>query len=428
MLQEISPAAFVVCTPIIMSTPVLHKTGFRAWLPIIALAFAAFVFNTSEFLPVGLLPDMAESLHETVPFMGLILTGYAFVVAVMSLPLTIITAKFERRKLLLALLFIFSLCHFVVPWVKSFEMLFAARVGVALTHSIFWSIMTPLAARVAPHGKRAVGLAAVMGGTIVATVLGVPIGTNLGHLFGWHMSFFIIGIGSALVFVVIFFVLPLCEATHTGSIKSLPIILKRPGLQQLYFLTVVTVLGQFTAYSYLNPILATAGGLDEGMIVSMLFAFGIAGIIGTLVASKTVDRHCEATLIGAMVVVCISLALLVISAQTTVSLTVLIVCWGASMTAVCLAFQTVLLTVAPDAADVAASLYSGIFNVGIGGGAFIGSRVSQAAGFLPVSYVGAALVGVSLLSLLAVRMKSGRWLLGQGRQYGHQTGEPVHES
>ena len=267
-----------------------------------------------------------------------------------------------------------------------------------------------------------------MGGTIVATVLGVPIGTNLGHLFGWHMSFFIIGIGSALVFVVIFFVLPLCEATHTGSIKSLPIILKRPGLQQLYFLTVVTVLGQFTAYSYLNPILATAGGLDEGMIVSMLFAFGIAGIIGTLVASKTVDRHCEATLIGAMVVVCISLALLVISAQTTVSLTVLIVCWGASMTAVCLAFQTVLLTVAPDAADVAASLYSGIFNVGIGGGAFIGSRVSQAAGFLPVSYVGAALVGVSLLSLLAVRMKSGRWLLGQGRQYGHQTGEPVHES
>ena len=67
-----------------MSTPVLHKTGFRAWLPIIALAFAAFVFNTSEFLPVGLLPDIAKSLHETVPFTGLILTGYAFVVAVMS--------------------------------------------------------------------------------------------------------------------------------------------------------------------------------------------------------------------------------------------------------------------------------------------------------------------------------------------------------
>ena len=410
-----------------MSTPVLHKTGFKAWLPIIALAFAAFVFKTSEFLPVGLLPDIAESLHETVPFTGLILTGYAFVVAIMSLPLTIVTAKFERRKLLLVLLFIFSICHFVVPWVESFETLFAARVGVALTHSIFWSIMTPLAARVAPHGKRAVGLAAVMGGTIVATVLGVPIGTNLGHYFGWHMSFFIIGIGSALVFVVIFFVLPLCEATHAGSIKSLPVILKRPGLQQLYFLTVVTVLGQFTAYSYLNPILATAGGLDESMIVTMLFAFGISGIIGTLVASKTVDKHCEATLLSAMTVVGLSLALLVISAQTTASLTVVVVCWGAAMTAVCLAFQTVLLTVAPDAADVAASLYSGIFNIGIGGGAFIGSRVSQAAGFMPVSYVGAAIVGLSLLSLVCVRLKSGRWLLGS-QPATREKGEPVHQT
>ena len=413
-----------------MSTPLLHKTGFKAWLPIIALAFAAFVFNTSEFLPVGLLPDIAESLHETVPFTGLILTGYAFVVAIMSLPLTIVTAKFERRKLLLVLLFVFSICHFVVPWVETFETLFAARVGVALTHSIFWSIMTPLAARVAPHGKRAVGLAAVMGGTIVATVLGVPIGTNLGHFFGWYMSFFIIGIGSALVFVVIVFVLPLCEATHAGSLKSLPVILKRPGLQQLYFLTVVTVLGQFTAYSYLNPILATAGGLDESMIVTMLLVFGIAGIIGTLAASKTVDRHCEGTLLTSMLIVCASLAFLTVSAPMTASLTVLVICWGAAMTALCLAFQTVLLSVAPDAADVAASLYSGIFNVGIGGGAFIGSRVSQAAGFMLVAYVGAAIVGVSILSLILVRLKSGRWLLGltKASTASHETGVPVHET
>lgn len=410
-----------------MSTPLLHKTGFKVWLPIIALAFAAFVFNTSEFLPVGLLPDIAESLHETVPFTGLILTGYAFVVAIMSLPLTIVTARFERRKLLLTLLFIFSVCHFVVPWVETFWTLFAARVGVALTHAIFWSIMTPLAARVAPHGKRAVGLAAVMGGTIVATVLGVPIGTNLGHYFGWHMSFFIIGIGSALVFVVIYFVLPLCESTQAGSLKSLPVILKRPGLQQLYFLTVVTVLGQFTAYSYLNPILATAGGLDEGMIVTMLFVFGIAGIIGTVIGSKTVDRHCAATLLISMAVVCVSLALLTVSAQATASLTFVVICWGAAMTAVCLAFQTVLLNVAPDAADVATSLYSGIFNVGIGGGAFIGSRVSQAAGFMPVAYVGAALVAVSLLSLVIVRAKSGRWLLG-GTPTVREKGEPVHET
>ena len=104
----------------------------------------------------------------------------------------------------------------------------------------------------------------------------------------------------------------------------------------------------------------------------------------------------------------------------------MIVCWGAAMTAVCLAFQTVLLTVAPDAADVAASLYSGIFNVGIGGGAFIGSRVSEAAGFMPVAYVGAGIVALSLLSLAVVRLKTGKWLLGE--QTVRKVGEPVHES
>ena len=127
-----------------------------------------------------------------------------------------------------------------------------------------------------------------------------------------------------------------------------------------------------------------------------------------------------------MLLVGVPLALLTVTAAHTPSLSVLIICWGAAMTAVCLAFQTVLLTVAPDAADVAASLYSGIFNVGIGGGAFIGSRVSEAAGFMPVAYVGAAIVGVSLLSLLVVKLKTGKWLLGE--QTGHKVGEPVHES
>ena len=128
----------------------------------IGLAFAAFVFNTSEFLPVGLLPDMAASLNESVSFMGLVITGYAWVVSIMSLPLALLTARFERKKLLLFLLGLFAICHFAVLWVDSFWSLYATRIGVALAHSIFWSIMNPLAARMAPAGKRATGLAAVM--------------------------------------------------------------------------------------------------------------------------------------------------------------------------------------------------------------------------------------------------------------------------
>ena len=138
-----------------MHTPQQHKFGFKAWIPTIGLAFAAFVFNTSEFLPVGLLPNIAESIHESVSKTGLIITVYAWVVSLLSLPLTILTAKLERRRLLLWLIVIFALSHFVVLWADTFEKLMGARVCVAVTHSIFWSIMTPLAARVAPFGKQA---------------------------------------------------------------------------------------------------------------------------------------------------------------------------------------------------------------------------------------------------------------------------------
>lgn len=145
-----------------MQTASAHRLEVTSWLPILGLAFAAFVFNTSEFLPVGLLLDMAASLGETVSFTGLVITGYAWVVAIMSLPLTILTARFERRKLLLCLILCFALSHIAVLWVASFGSLLAARICVALCHSIFWSIMTPLAARMAPKGKRALGLACVM--------------------------------------------------------------------------------------------------------------------------------------------------------------------------------------------------------------------------------------------------------------------------
>ena len=118
-----------------MHPPQQHKFGFKAWIPTIGLAFAAFVFNTSEFLPVGLLPNIAESIHESVSKTGLIITVYAWVVSLLSLPLTILTAKLERRRLLLWLIVIFALSHFVVLWADTFEKLMGARICVAVTHS-----------------------------------------------------------------------------------------------------------------------------------------------------------------------------------------------------------------------------------------------------------------------------------------------------
>lgn len=395
-----------------MTAPQRHKFGLQAWLPTIGLAFAAFVFNTSEFLPVGLLPNIAESIGESVSKTGLIITVYAWVVSLLSLPLTIVTAKLERRKLLLWLIFIFVLSHFLVLWADTFEKLMGARICVAVTHSVFWSIMTPLAARVAPFGRQSLGLAMVMGGTIVATVMGVPLGTRLGQIVGWQGSFFIIGLAAAVIWLVIYFVLPVCESNRAGSLKSLPDLFRRPALVQLYLLTLVVILGQFTVYSYISPILTTVTGMAESETVTVLFVFGISGIIGTILSTRSLDKHYSMALLVPLILLTLCLGFFVLSMRQTWTMYVLVVVWGACISAVSMAFQTLLLNTARDAADVATSMFSGIFNIGIGGGAFIGSKVSVALGFAAVPYVGAGLVGICALACILIFCFTGSAVLG----------------
>ncbi len=383
-----------------------------SWAPVICLAFAAFVFNTSEFLPVGLLPDIASHLGETVSFTGLIITGYAWVVAIVSLPLTALTARVERRKLLLFLIFFFACAHIVVYWVNTFTSLLAARVVVALTHAIFWAIMTPLAARMAPRGKYAVGLAAVMGGSIVATVLGVPIGTKLGQMTSWQETFVLIGIIAFVLMLCIAKFLPQCPATTAGSLKSLPMLLKRPALVQLYFVTVITVLGHFTAYSFISPILQKVGGFDPSAVVIFLFVFGISGIVGTVITTRFVDQHISPVMIGALSLIACGIFSIYFARGSYVFTTAVLFFWGAAMTSVMLAFHSLLIRIAPDATDIATSIYSGIFNVGIGGGAFLGSILSERFGFAYLSLVGCSLVVLTASLCIFFYVKTGCAIYG----------------
>jgi DHA1 family L-arabinose/isopropyl-beta-D-thiogalactopyranoside export protein-like MFS transporter len=385
----------------------------QVWLPVLGLAVAAFVFNTSEFLPVGLLPEIAKSLDISIQKTGLVMTGYAWVVAIASLPLTVLTARLERKKLLLWLLVIFCLSHVLVLWACTFELLLGARICVALTHAIFWSIMTPLAARMAPYGKGPLGLAIVQGGSIVATVLGVPIGTQLGLWIGWQNAFFVVGIVAAMVWLLLFVTLPLVPSKKAGSLASLPVILKRPALLQIYLLTMVIVLGQFTVYSYITPVLANLGHLDSSAIIFVLFVYGISGIIGTVFCARFIDHHPNTVFLSSMIILGTSMALLAATCTSLPALVPLVVFWGAAMTAVCMCLQVFLLRTAHDATDVATSLFSGIFNVGIGGGAFLGGMASAQLGYGSLGYIGFAMVLAAFLLCLAVFLRRGEVLWNQ---------------
>ncbi|EDL8433559.1 sugar transporter [Salmonella enterica subsp. diarizonae] len=366
--------------------PVSRKV---AWLRVVTLAIAAFIFNTTEFVPVGLLSDIAESFHMQTAQVGIMLTIYAWVVAVMSLPFMLLTSQMERRKLLICLFVLFIASHVLSFLAWSFTVLVISRIGIAFAHAIFWSITASLAIRLAPAGKRAQALSLIATGTALAMVLGLPIGRVVGQYFGWRTTFFAIGMGALITLLCLIKLLPKLPSEHSGSLKSLPLLFRRPALMSLYVLTVVVVTAHYTAYSYIEPFVQNVAGLSANFATVLLLILGGAGIIGSLVFGKLGNRHASSLVSIAIALLVVCLLLLLPAADSEAHLAILSIFWGIAIMVIGLGMQVKVLALAPDATDVAMALFSGIFNIGIGAGALVGNQVSLHWSMSAIGYIGA---------------------------------------
>lgn len=366
--------------------PVSRKV---AWLRVVTLAIAAFIFNTTEFVPVGLLSDIAESFHMQTAQVGIMLTIYAWVVAVMSLPFMLLTSQMERRKLLICLFVLFIASHVLSFLAWNFTVLVISRIGIAFAHAIFWSITASLAIRLAPAGKRAQALSLIATGTALAMVLGLPIGRVVGQYFGWRTTFFAIGMGALITLLCLIKLLPKLPNEHSGSLKSLPLLFRRPALMSLYVLTVVVVTAHYTAYSYIEPFVQNVAGLSANFATVLLLILGGAGIIGSLVFGKLGNRHASSLVSIAIALLVVCLLLLLPAADSEAHLAILSIFWGIAIMVIGLGMQVKVLALAPDATDVAMALFSGIFNIGIGAGALVGNQVSLHWSMSAIGYIGA---------------------------------------
>ncbi|AID24846.1 sugar transporter [Salmonella bongori] len=368
------------------SNPVSRKI---AWLRVVTLAIAAFIFNTTEFVPVGLLSDIAESFHMQTAQVGIMLTIYAWVVAVMSLPFMLLTSQMERRKLLIGLFVLFITSHVLSFLAWNFTVLVISRIGIAFAHAIFWSITASLAIRLAPAGKRAQALSLIATGTALAMVLGLPIGRVVGQYFGWRTTFFAIGIGALMTLLCLVKLLPKLPSEHSGSLKSLPLLFRRPALMSLYILTVIVVTAHYTAYSYIEPFVQNVAGLSANFATVLLLILGGAGIIGSLVFGKLGNQYASSLVSGAIALLVTCLLLLMPAADSEAHLAILSIFWGIAIMVIGLGMQVKVLALAPDATDVAMALFSGIFNIGIGAGALVGNQVSLHWSMSAIGYIGA---------------------------------------
>ncbi|MCL9786960.1 sugar transporter [Neisseria subflava] len=369
---------------------------FKQWVSVCALAVGAFIFNTTEYIPIALLSDIGQSFDKPATEVGMMITVYAWIVALLSLPLMLMTKNIERRKLLLMLFALFALFHALSFFSWNFNILLVSRIGIALTHAVFWSITASLAVRLAPTGKTNQALGLLSTGTVLAMVLGIPLGRVIGQYFGWQLSFLLIGVCAAGVMLVLAKNLPALPSQNTGSLSSLPSLFKRRNLMLLYAITVLIITAHFTAYSYIEPFVLQVGGFKAEQVTIVLSLYGLAGFAASYLFGKWFAKSQRLFMLGAVAVILLSALLLLPFASFPYAVYALVFIWGVAIVIVSLGMVSKVLAFALDATDVANSIYSGLYNVGIGGGALLGHYVTVWFGLSNIGIAGALLAAVGL--------------------------------
>ncbi len=380
----------------------------RNGLPLIGLTCSTFVFNTSEFIPIALLTDIAADFATTEAHAGMLISVYAWVVMLLSLPLMLLTSKVNLRTLLLIVMTGFVVFQIGSALSASYGMLMLSRIGVACTHAIFWSIVSPLAVSIVPEDKHPLALSMIVTGTSVAMILGMPLGRVIGLHIGWRMTFLCIGLFSLAVLIYLLFTLPHVPSHDGFSVKQLPALLRNRILTGIYLLTLCFATAYYIGYSYIEPFLLQVAHLPSEWITTTLMLFGCAGIVGSFLFSKCYTSNPKGFIACALIGVCVCQFLLAPAAMAGGWVVPLCALWGMAATAYNVSFQNEIINhTNPNATPVAMSMSSGIFNMGIATGTLIGGGICT---HFSIAYIGYA---AGALSLVAV----GYWCFRLSRRF-----------
>src|SRR5271170_3872021 len=372
--------------------------------PLMALAIAAFGIGTSEFIIMGLLPNLAVDFRVSIPKAGVLVTGYALSVTIGAPFVAIATARLERKLALLLLMGVFTLGNLACAIAPTYNLLFAARVLTALCHGAFFGIGSVVASNLVPRNQRAQAIALMFSGLTLANVLGVPAGTALGQAFGWRSAFWaIVPIGLAAA--AAFFLVPPQPAGSGGLLHEFRV-LRKPQVLLVLAMSILTSASLFCVFTYIAPMLEDVTRISPHAVTLTLLLFGVGITIGNLLGGTLSDWRPMAFLIGALITLIASLIALYYAEPYTIPAVIMILIWGAVQFAAGAPLQSRIVEQAAAAPNLASTLNQGAFNFGNATGASLGGMMLTA-GFtyrqLPLASIIVTLITLSL-SILSAKL------------------------
>ncbi|MBX5170228.1 MFS transporter [Rhizobium sp. NZLR1b] len=371
-------------------------------LALLVLALSSFAIGTTEFVIMGLLPEVAADLSVSIPQAGWLVTGYALAVAIGAPVMAVSTAKLKRRTALIALMAFFIAGNLLCALASDYWVLMIARVVTALCHGAFFGIGSVVAAGLVAEDRKARAVALMFTGLTLANVLGVPLGTAIGQAYGWRATFGVVTVIGVVTILGLIAILPRDKQQENGSILREIAALRNGRLWLALSTTVFFAASMFALFTYIAPLLRDVTGVSPEGVTWTLFLIGLGLTIGNLVGGKLADWRLGATLAGVFAAIALTSIVFSYTSRFFIPAEITLFLWALASFAAVPALQVGVVSFGKDAPNLVSTINIGAFNTGNALGAWVGGLVIDA-GFdltrVPLAAALMALIGLGATAL-----------------------------
>nr|WP_220273694.1 MFS transporter [Pseudomonas savastanoi] len=372
------------------------------------MALSAFAIGTTEFVIMGLLPDVAADLGVSIPGAGWLVTGYALGVAVGAPFMAMATAKLPRKAALVTLMGIFIIGNLLCALASDYNVLMFARVVTALCHGAFFGIGSVVAAGLVPANRRASAVALMFTGLTLANVLGVPLGTALGQYAGWRSTFWAVTVIGVIALIGLIRFLPTNRNEEKLDMRAELAAPKGAGIWLSLTMTALFSASMFTLFTYIAPLLGEVTGVSPKGVTWTLLLIGLGLTAGNVIGGKMADRRVSSTLIAVFVSMAVISTALSWTSAALIPTEITLFLWAVAAFAAVPALQINVVTFGKAAPNLVSTLNIGAFNVGNALGAWVGgSVIAHGLGLTSVPLAAAMLAVLALLITLITFRQTG---------------------